>query len=56
MLNAAYLAFNLSLLNEDAGPKRLVSPDREEHWVRRLFEKAVRGFLYSYSIKAGLEC
>ena len=44
MLNAAYLAFNLSLLNEDAGPKRLVSPDREEHWVRRLFEKAVRGF------------
>ena len=44
MLNAAYLAFNLSLLNEDAGPKRLVSPVREERWVRQLFEKAVHGF------------
>ena len=44
MLNAAYLAFNLSLLNEEAGPKRLVSPAREEHWVRQLFEKAVHGF------------
>ena len=44
MLNAAYLAFNLSLLNEDAGPKRLVSPAREERCVRKLFEKAVLGF------------
>ena len=44
MLNAAYLAFNLSLLNEDAGPKRLVNPVREERWVRNLFEKAVLGF------------
>ena len=43
MLNAAYLAFNLSLLNEEAGPKRLVSHDREKQ-IGRLFEKAVHGF------------
>ena len=53
MLNAAYLAFNLSLLNEDAGPKRLVSPDREERWVRNLFEKAVLGFYRHILLKQG---
>ena len=53
MLNAAYLAFNLSLLNEDAGPKRLVSPVREEGWVRSLFEKAVLGFYRHILLKQG---
>ena len=53
MLNAAYLAFNLSLLNEDAGPKRLVSPAREERCIRKLFEKAVLGFYRHILLKQG---
>jgi 5-methylcytosine-specific restriction enzyme subunit McrC len=38
------LAFDLALPTEDAGATPLVAPDREEAWVRRLFEKAVLGF------------
>lgn len=44
MLAAAKLAFDLALPTEDAGAATLSSPDREEQWVRRLFEKAVGGF------------
>ena len=38
------LAFDLALPTEDAGATPLVAPDREEAWVRRLFEKAILGF------------
>jgi 5-methylcytosine-specific restriction enzyme subunit McrC len=40
----AQLAFDLALPTEDAGSTALAAPDREEVWVRRLFEKAVLGF------------
>jgi hypothetical protein len=38
------LAFDLALPTENAGSTALVTPDREEAWARRLFEKAVLGF------------
>jgi 5-methylcytosine-specific restriction enzyme subunit McrC len=44
MIALARLAFDLALPTEDSGPTALVAPDREEVWVRRLFEKAVLGF------------
>ena len=44
MVAAAKLAFDLTLPLELAGANALYSPDREETWVRRLFERAVGGF------------
>ena len=44
MLAAAKLAFDLTLPTEGAGSNVLSLPDREETWVRRLFERAVGGF------------
>ncbi|MFI9654996.1 5-methylcytosine-specific restriction endonuclease system specificity protein McrC [Guyparkeria sp. GHLCS8-2] len=44
MVAAAKLAFDLSLPTEEAGAHQLARPDRDIHWVRRLFEKAVCGF------------
>jgi 5-methylcytosine-specific restriction enzyme subunit McrC len=44
MVALARLAFDLALPTEDAGKTPLVAPDREEAWVRRLFEKAILGF------------
>ena len=44
MIALARLAFDLALPTETAGTTALVAPDREEAWVRRLFEKAVLGF------------
>ena len=44
MVALARLAFDLALPTEDAGTTALVAPDREEAWVRRLFEKALLGF------------
>ena len=44
MITAAKLAFNLCIPQEDKGLHSLYSPDKEEHWVRQLFEKAVVGF------------
>lgn len=44
MVALARLAFDLALPTETAGTTALISPDREEAWVRRLFEKAVLGF------------
>jgi 5-methylcytosine-specific restriction enzyme subunit McrC len=44
MVALARLAFDLALPTEDVGATPLVAPDREEAWVRRLFEKAILGF------------
>lgn len=44
MLAAAKLAMDLVLPTEQAGPRPLPMPDREEQWARRLFERAVGGF------------
>ncbi len=44
MIVLARLAFDLALPTEDVGATPLVAPDREEAWVRRLFEKAILGF------------
>jgi 5-methylcytosine-specific restriction enzyme subunit McrC len=45
MVSAAQLVFDLALPTEAAGSKVLAAPLREELWVRRLFERAVGGFL-----------
>lgn len=50
MLALARLAFDLALPTEEAGTTPLATPDRDEHWVRRLFEKAVAGF-YAVELK-----
>lgn len=44
MVFAAHLASNLTLPTESAGTKFLFSPDRDIHWIRKLYEKAVAGF------------
>jgi len=44
MLAAVRLAFDLSLPTERVGASYLAKPDRDEHWARRLFERAVAGF------------
>ena len=44
MVALAQLAFELALPTEESGPTAFVAPEREETWVRRLFEKAVLGF------------
>ena len=44
MLAAARLALDLALPAESAGTHALAQPDREEQWLRQLFEKAVGGF------------
>lgn len=49
MIAAAKLAFSLLLLTEDAGSLELPAPDRNEHWLRKLFEKGICG-LYSVAL------
>ena len=49
MVAAARLAFDLALPTEEAGIHSVLMPDREERWVRRLFERAVGGSLYRRS-------
>ena len=44
MLAAAHLAFDLALPTEDVGHSALPTPERDERWIRRLFEGAVGGF------------
>jgi 5-methylcytosine-specific restriction enzyme subunit McrC len=44
MVAAAKLAFDLLLPTEVSGRNVLALPDREERWVRRLYERAVGGF------------
>jgi 5-methylcytosine-specific restriction enzyme subunit McrC len=47
MVAAAKLAFDLALPTETVGSNMLSMPDREIRWVRRLFERAVGGFMAS---------
>jgi|SRR5579871_464505 len=44
MVTLAEFAFDLALPTEDPGTTAIAGPDREEIWVRRLFEKAILGF------------
>jgi 5-methylcytosine-specific restriction enzyme subunit McrC len=44
MVTAAKLAFDLALPTEDSGKSILAMPDREERWMRRLYERAIGGF------------
>ncbi len=44
MVTAALLALELAIPTEMPGEQHLPIPEREERWVRRLFEKAVGGF------------
>lgn len=53
MLALARLAFDLALPTEDAGATAFTEPDRDERWVRRLFEKAVGGFYATELIPKG---
>jgi 5-methylcytosine-specific restriction enzyme subunit McrC len=53
MLTLAHLAFELALPTEVSGSTALVAPEREERWVRRLFEKAVLGFAHAELVPLG---
>jgi 5-methylcytosine-specific restriction enzyme subunit McrC len=59
MVALAKLAFDLALPTEEAGSIALYAPDREEAWVRRLFEKAILGFArveleqFGWSVRGG---
>jgi 5-methylcytosine-specific restriction enzyme subunit McrC len=59
MISAARLAFNLALPTEEAGQNYLSSPNREEQWIRKLYEKSIAGFyktvlsLYGWHVYAG---
>lgn len=44
MVAAAKLIIDIAIPTEQLGDNVLLSPEREEHWVRMLFEKAVGGF------------
>lgn len=50
MVAASRLAFDLALPTESVGGNVLAIPDRDEVWVRRLFERAVGGF---YAVALG---
>jgi 5-methylcytosine-specific restriction enzyme subunit McrC len=59
LIAAARLAFDLQIPTEQAGRQVLVRPDRDEHWLRKLFEKAVSGFYavalapHGWQVRAG---
>lgn len=59
MIGAAELAMNMALLTEEAGERSLFAPDREEYWIRTLFEKAVVGMFrqwldeHEWTVRAG---
>ena len=44
VLEAARLALEMSLPTELSGSRHLSSPDREENWMRKLYEKGIAGF------------
>ncbi len=50
MLYAADLAFSLALPTDIDGDHYLLSPDKDISWLRKLFERAVRGF-YAIRLK-----
>ena len=52
MVCAAQLAYDMAIPSESAGKKYMHQPNRDEVWVRRLFEKAVAGF-YRVALKGG---
>ena len=49
MIAAAKLAMDLALPNEEEGPNSIIDPEKCEHWLRTLFEKAIGGF-YRYHL------
>lgn len=49
MVAAADLAFSLALPTEFVGQHHLTMPDKQVHWLRNLFEKAIAGF-YSVAL------
>ena len=59
MVALAQLVFELALPTEESGPTSFVAPEREEAWVRHLFEKAVLGFArvelepHGWSVRGG---
>lgn len=44
MVAAAHLVFDLALPTETTGSKYLPQPNRDIHWIRKLYEKGVAGF------------
>ena len=44
MIAAAKLAMNLCLPNESEGKNEILDPEKSEHWMRRLYEKAIGNF------------
>jgi len=44
MVAAAFLVFELSIPTENIGNRLVAKPDRDDIWVRKLYEKAVGGF------------
>jgi 5-methylcytosine-specific restriction enzyme subunit McrC len=53
MVALAQLTFELALPTEVSGSTALVAPEREERWVRLLFEKAVLGFARAELVPLG---
>lgn len=58
VVQVADLAFNLALINEASGDGYFPTPDKQDHWVRALFENAVTGFYKlkldaTWQVKAG---
>lgn len=51
MVAAAKLVFEIALPTEASGSNVLPRPDREQHWARKLFERAVGGF-YNVALKS----
>lgn len=43
---AAKLILDMAMPDDRAGNEPLLSPESSDHWLRRLFEHAVRGFYY----------
>lgn len=50
MVSAAKLAYDMAIPSESVGKQYMHQPNRDEVWVRRLFEKAVAGF-YRVALK-----
>ena len=39
---------NLCLPNESEGKNEILDPEKSEHWMRRLYEKAIGNFIVSF--------